>query len=300
MNKTYSQYCDIFLYYVYDSPMIGIIGIATFSRSDLLEQCISSIVRAKGSRDIPLLVLHQLGDPEVKQVIIKWRSHIKLLIELEPFGKSALQNINLNSIFLRNIAFNTMGADWFLGIEEDVVIGGDSIAFIEDMMEKYSRNRGFRGVNLGSNIPRENFSANQYSRNRYGMLGQASAITRRTWRRFDIDRLIKNSSWNALDGMMENYLKSGFMCFPVLSRYLDKGWGGTHGFGNPNHSYYLNFENSFINLPETNSIEYIETKIRIPLREDCVLYNPITNIYHNVRNFISNLYFTKVEKTTLE
>ena len=266
--------------------MIGVVGVATFSRAELLDKCIASIVHAKGSRDLPLLILHQLGDSEVKKVITKWRPHIQLLIELDSGNKSALQNINFNSILLRNIAFDIMGSDWFLGIEEDVVIGGDSIAFIECMMNKYFKKKAFRGVNLGSNLPRGKFHINQYSKIRYGMQGQASAITQRTWKRFKVRRLIQNSSWNGLDGIMENYLKSGFMCTPLLSRYLDNGWGGTHGFGDPQHEFYQLFERSFIDSPENIPINYIESKIKIPLREDAALYSPKFSLFHIINNFI--------------
>jgi hypothetical protein len=274
----------------------GSIGVATFSRAEQLDKCISSIVRAKGLRDIPLLVLHQLGDPKVKQVISKWRSHIFLLIELNPNGRTALQNINLNSILLRHTAFNFMDSDWFLGIEEDVVIGGDSITFIESMMGRYINKRAFRGVNLGSNLPRENNTESHYSKMRYGMQGQASAITRRTWKKFDFDHLVKNSSWGALDGMMENHLKSGFMCNPLLSRYVDNGWSGTHGLGDPSHEFYRKFENSFIDLLEKNQIEYFENKVRIPLREDAVLYNPMSTFFHVIKNYLSYKYFTAIKR----
>jgi len=274
----------------------GSIGVATFSRAEYLDKCISSIVRAKGLRDIPLLVLHQLGDSEVKQVISKWRSHIFLLIELNPIGKSALQNINLNSILLRHTAFNFMDSDWFLGVEEDVEIGGDSIKFIESMMTRYISKRAFRGVNLGSNLPRVNISESHYCRMRYGMQGQASAITRQTWEKFNFDRLVKNSSWSALDGMMENHLKSGFMCNPLLSRYLDNGWGGTHGLGDPSHEFYRKLENSFIDLPEKNVFEYFENKVRIPLRKDAILYNPQFTLFYIIKNNLSYWYFTTINR----
>ena len=266
--------------------MKGIVGVATFSRAGHLDNCLASIVKAKGSREISLIVVHQLGDPEVKEIIAKWRPHIQFLIELDSKGKNALQNINFNSILLRSIAFDIMESDWFLGVEEDVVIGGDSIAFIECMMKKYFKKKAFRGVNLGSNLPRDKFHIDQYSKIRYGMQGQASAITQRTWKKFKINRLNQNSLWNGLDGIMENKLKSGFMTTPLLSRYLDEGWGGTHGFGDPEHEYYQLFERSFIDLPENHPIDYVESKIKVPLREDAVLYRPISSLLHVINNFI--------------
>jgi hypothetical protein len=279
--------------------MIGAIGVATFSRAEHLNNCIESIVRAKGSRDIPLLVLHQIGDPEVKRILTNWRPHIQVLIELDSKEESALKNINFNAILLRNIALDVMGLDWFLGIEEDVVIGGDSVAFIENMMGKYSKKRAFRGVNLGSNLPRGAYGTNNYSKMRYGMQGQASAITQRTWKKFNIGQLNRNSSWKGLDSMMENYLKSGFMCTPLLSRYLDRGWGGTHAPRDPQHDYYLKLEESFVDLPENVPLKYLENKIRIPWRKDALLYNPGFTLIQVVKNFTKYNYHTTLRRFVL-
>lgn len=284
---------------MYDFIMIGAIGVATFSRAEHLNNCIESIVLAKGSRDMPLLVLHQIGDPEVKQILTKWRPHIQLLIELNSKEKSALKNLNSNAILLRNIALDVMGLDWYLGVEEDVVIGGDSVAFIECMMSKYGKKRAFRGVNLGSNLPSGAYSKNHYSKMRWGMQGQASAITQRTWKKFNIDQLNKNSYLNGLDGMMENYLKSGFMCTPLLSRYLDRGWGGTHAPKDPRHDYYRKLEESFVDLPENVPLKYLETKIRIPLREDALLYNPKFTLIQVVKNFTRYNYHITLRRFVL-
>ena len=45
--------------------MKGTIGIATFSRAEELDQCLESVVNARNGRDIPLIVLHQLGHESV-------------------------------------------------------------------------------------------------------------------------------------------------------------------------------------------------------------------------------------------
>lgn len=280
--------------------MLGSIGVATFSRADLLHQCLSSIIRARNSRDIPLLVLHQIGDEKVANVINLWRPHIDCLIELNSKGKTPLQNINFNSILLRTIAFDHMDSDWFLGIEEDVIIGGDSINFIESMMDKYINNKAFRGVNLGSNIPRNNSQLNFYSRIRWGMQGQASAVTKHTWKKINLTLLKKNSAWNGLDGMMENHLKSGFMCTPLLSRYLDKGWHGTHGYGDPNHEYYRQFEKSFVDLSPSLRMDYLESKVHIPLRDDVLIYNSKHTVYQVLKNKFSYTYHTTLRRLVVK
>ena len=95
----------------------------------------------------------------------------------------------------------------------------------------------------------------------FGVIDAVDGVISLAWEKFDFDYLVKNSSWGALDGMMENHLKSGFMCNPLLSRYVDNGWSGTHGLGDPSHEFYRKFENSFIDLLEKDQIEYFFSNV---------------------------------------
>jgi len=276
--------------------MVGSIGVATFSRPEDLDRCLNSIINARGDRKIPLLVLHQLGNKEVSKVIVKWKSQIQILLEVQALGNSPLQNMNLNSIILRELAFNSFCSDWYLGVEEDVVLGGDSIDFVEKMMQKYISSRDFRGVNLGSCIPSSSGLENFYSKIRYGIQGQASAITSRTWNHFDKKYLIDNSATHGLDAMMERYVKSGFMCWPQLSRYLDNGWNGTHSSKDPNNEYYERIRKSFVDLPNKVNAIYKLKNNRIPWREDCYLYRRQTNLIHIAKNLIFHYCHTVIRK----
>ncbi len=276
--------------------MKGSIGIATFSRAKELDQCLESVVNARNDRDIPLIVLHQSGHESVDKVVNKWRSEIQILLRVEALGKTPLENINLNGIILRDLAFRHLNSDWFLGIEEDVVIGGDSINFVESMMKQYVRYPGFRGVNLGSAISRNNASESTYSRIRYGLQGQAGAIPRKVWQRFDTSQLVRQSSQVGLDAMLERYLKTGFMCWPNLSRYIDRGWNGTHTPSDSRDAYYENLRESFVNISVDRDLKYIEDSIANPWREDCFIYKPLTTPFHSIRNILFHLFHSNLRR----
>lgn len=276
--------------------MKGSIGIAAFSRAKELDQCLESIVNARNGRNIPLVVLHQVGHETVSEVIKKWRCEIQILIEVEALGSTALENINLNAIILRDLAFRQLNSDWFLGVEEDVVIGGDSINFIESMMQRYGRYPGFRGVNLGSAISRNSASETTYSRIRFGLHGQAGAIPRKVWLRFNSINLVKLSNQVGLDGILERYLKTGFMCWPNLSRYIDYGWNGTHTPSDLNDSYYQNLRESFVSISPTVELKYIERNMENPWREDSFQYNLFTTPYHATRNILFHLWHSNLRK----
>jgi hypothetical protein len=276
--------------------MKGSIGIATFSRAEELNQCLESAVNARNGRDMPLIVLHQLGHDSVDKVVTKWRSEIQILLKVEALGKTPLENINLNAIILRDLAFRHLDSDWFLGIEEDVFIGGDSINFIESMMQEYWRYPGFRGVNLGSAISRNFASETTYSRNRYGLQGQAGAIPKKVWQRFDTSKLVRQSSKVGLDAMLERYLKTGFMCWPNLSRYIDQGWNGTHTPNDSSDIYYKNLRESFVNVSADQKLNYIEESIRNPWREDCFNYKSLSTPFHISRNILLHLFHSNLRR----
>lgn len=276
--------------------MKGSIGIATFSRAEELDQCLESVVNARNGKDIPLIVLHQLGHESVDKVVTKWRSEIQIVLKVEAIGRTPLENININGIILRDLAFRHLNSDWFLGIEEDVVIGGDSINFVECMMQQYWRYPGFRGVNLGSAISRNVASKENYSRIRYGLQGQAGAIPKKVWKRFDTSNLVSQSSEVGLDAMLERYLKTGFMCWPNLSRYVDRGWNGTHTPSDSSDAYYENLRESFVNVSPDQDLKYTEESILNPWREDCFKYKPLSTPFHFTRNILFHLYHSNLRR----
>lgn len=251
----------------------GAIFVATFSRAQDLDRCIENIVVARNGRNIPLIIIHQQGYSEVAEVISRWRSEIQILVETETQGKTPLQNINLNSLLGREIAFTWLNSDWCFGVEDDVQISPDSINFIEAMFTKYRRNVFFRGVNLGSKLPFKASEIETYAKLTFGMHGQASMITKRTWNHFNPAKLRRNSDVMGLDAMMEHYTKTGFMCTPYNSRYLDNGWNGTHSSLNPNDPHYKKIRESFFHGQVSNPENYVLGKFENEWRADSTAFS---------------------------
>jgi hypothetical protein len=256
----------------------GSITVAAFSRHQELDRCLAAINAARGNRDIQLIVLHQTGFPEVSKVIEKWKKTINVLVTTESQGKTPLSNINLNALLCREIAFKWLLCDWSLGIEEDTEIAPDAISFIEYAYCKHGKNPFFRGVNLGSN---EIFNLEMeltYSLVSYGIQGQASMITKKTWDHFNIAKLRRNADKAGLDSMMEHYVKSGFMCTPHNSRYLDSGWNGTHASPDSNDEYYVGLRKSFTQITENTNRTYRRSNYEVNWREDAKPFS-ITKAY---------------------
>jgi hypothetical protein len=187
----------------------GSITLVTYSRHKELEACLNAINIARQSRDIPLIVVHQKGFPKVSEVIRKWEDSIDILVTTSAQGSTALENINLNGLLSREIAFKWLMSDWSIGIEEDTVISPDSINFVYHCFEKYNKNPFFRGVNLGSKNPYSKEHEGSYNLVSYGVQGQASMLTQKTWNHFDIKKFYRKISKSGLDSMMEHFVKSG-------------------------------------------------------------------------------------------
>ncbi len=269
----------------------GAIFVATYSRAEDLDRSLNSIVAARGKRETPLIVIHQQGYSQVSETIKKWRKHIQILVETETQGKTALQNINLNSLLGREIAFSWLNSDWCFGIEDDVQVSIDSIDFVEHMFDKYHRNIFFRGVNLGSKLPYRVGKLPAYAKLSFGMHGQASMITRQTWSHFNISKLRSKSDLMGLDAMMEHFTKTGFMCTPYISRYLDNGWNGTHSSKDPNDPHYQLIRNSFYDGQDPKPIEYRLEKFDTNWRKDSSKFSYVKIIPILIRNKVGHYRF---------
>ncbi len=224
----------------------GAIFVSTHSRAHELDECLRHIVQSRGDMNIPLIVIHQIGYEEVSRVIESWRPQIQILVETVNAGISPLQNINMNGLLGREIAFTWLGAAWCIGVEDDVIISRDAIKFSLFAFNKHRKDPFFRGVNLGSKRKYDPAFNDKYSKVSFGIHGQASLITRRTWKKFNPDKLRKYSNVEGQDSMMEHYVKTGYMCTPCNSRYLDKGWNGTHASKDPQNEHYVDINNSFV------------------------------------------------------
>jgi hypothetical protein len=253
-------------------PLSGIIAIPTFSRSEELELGLKHVVQANKNFGLPILVVHQIGNNKVAEVLKYYRGSIDYLIELDGTSYSPLQNINRNRLLCYQIGFNWLDLDWVLVVEDDVLIANDSINFVDSIMKRYFSYPGFRGVNLGSRIPKSDSNKLTYSKLRFGINGQASAITQRTWNYYNHKKLMRKSPSYPFDGEFEPFLKSGFMVTPNASRLKDIGWNGTHAPKDPNDTYFKESEASWVGTENLGADGYYLKNSSHNWRQDIRIY----------------------------
>jgi hypothetical protein len=279
----------------------GSILVLTFSRAELLHELLESISNLKNRKDVKLIVVRQTGYEEVGKVIEKWRNNIEVLLEIDGVGNSIPENIGRNRLSGYAVAFDALGSDWVLAVEEDVLLAEDSLLFTKFIVDKFNKKRNFRGINLGSRLPVSDIGKNSYCKTRYGVYGQGAVMTRKTWSRMQAWKVIEYSRFGHWDAAMESYMKTGLSIAPNNSRYLDRGWTGTHTPSNPEDPYYLDISNSYVgSIPLASLPNYKQADIGYWWRSDLrefklweslyfwcifILRHPLSiRIYRKIRN----------------
>lgn len=260
--------------------------IFAYNRPKLLEACIKSVLNAKGNSSWKKVLIFQEGCAETNNLINDYSVHFDLITRIKPQFNSPIANINFNRVTGTVIAFETFEPEYLLGIEDDTLIGYDSLQFIEAIFQKYRKNRLFKGINLGSLEPSEKTTVNSYSLLRYGLHGQAGVITKKTWLEIKSKKTLRNFDSQGWDASVEFNFKSGFMVTPNRSRSLDRGWGGTHSTSNPLDPHYLNMEKSWIGLSAFNIQYYEHRQIKHDWRKDCKPFKRRHNLKFFLRKFI--------------
>lgn len=270
------------------------IVLKTFNRPKLLESCLKSIFTANLIDDFLIIVLRQTGNDEVKEIIERYRDRFVSVIETKPIGASIDAFITNNTMLGYTIAFEFWKVDYVLSVEEDVVLSGDSLHFVDSIFNRYSNDTKFRGVNLGSQIPYDSANRETYSLTRFGIHGPAGMITQKTWKRVNKKNILKNDSV-IFDAQLEFLLKSGFMVVPNCSRFIDLGvqsarTGETYSLSNsqvddPVKRYFFGLRDSFIG-ENTYYGNFWRRDITPIWRKDCWLYKSRHNSLFNAKALI--------------
>jgi hypothetical protein len=257
------------------------------SRYTLLDESLRSICSAAGFENWTLVIVQQEGSLLVQHVLDSHAENISYLLRFKPLGEKTLENINFSRVLGTDFSFRNLGAEIVLGIEEDTSISWDALRFIELAHELHKTNRGYRGVNLASFYPYTENEIDAYSKLRFGLVGQAGAINRKSWSALDFPQLLNLRASEEWASHIEGYLKTGFMIHPVLSRMLDQGWGGT---SDPNslssNSYFTRIRKSFVPGAHVLS-SLVESRHRYLWREDAITFKKCHNVYFYFRRFRS-------------
>jgi hypothetical protein len=256
----------------------GALLVLAYARSELLNELFENIQEVSGIKNLPIVVVRQVGDDSVKNTINKWRDKIEVLIETDGSAPSAAQNISKNRLAGYSVAFDSLGVDWVLAVEDDVLLAQDSIVFSKFIYEKYSSRRNFRAINLGSRLVKSELGKDSYCLMRFGLYGQASVLPRATWKRMNHIGVIESARSGHWDSAMEAFIKTGFCVAPNNSRYIDRGWvDATHMSSNPEEEYYKDLKASYVNDYDLQNLDYKKRDLNYWWRKDLKKYHIWSN-----------------------
>lgn len=260
------------------------IVIFSYARADLLRDCIQSVLLARGNKEWKKVLVWQEGHPDVYAVVEEYKSEFDLVVLTKPQHSTSLGNINQNRIIGTAICFDSLGSDYVLGIEEDSMIGFDALVFIDEIVKRYAHSSAFRGVNLGSLEAVPPSELGEFSLVRFGLHGQGGVLTKKTWQKIDLKKLLRNISAEGWDSRIEYVTKSGFMVTPNASRLLDRGWIGTHAPTDSSHPYFTKMRDSWVGTQDFEIPNYKHKDMPHSWRRDAILFRRRDSISFLLRN----------------
>lgn len=271
--------------------MRGKILLLAHKREAELKLVLNSIRNSDLSSIDSLLTVQQDLNPGVSNLLkeIDWMAHQNNNVARNPLFTVA-QQINSNLYTGLELVFSDPKIDFVTVLEDDIVVAFDFFTFAMKLCTKYRNNSAFKGVNGFSGVPREYGNESEYCLYRYG-LGWGWTITREVW-----IKLItfwngkENDHW---DGLVEHYIKTGFVAMPILSKINNIGFGNsaTHTMRKDMSvmdPYEKKLFDSFTST--TKHIEdYQFTLQGLNWRGDCVPFIPVTSARGKLTNMLYNI-----------
>lgn len=255
----------------------GAILVITHSRAVLLEELFQNLENLIGFESTPLIVVRQVEFESVNRVIESWRPKINILIETDGSADTVAKNISRNRFSGYSVGFQALQVDWILAVEEDVLLAKDALNFSQQIMDRHISSKNFRAINLGSRLLRSELGLNSYAHTRFGLFGPASVLPKTTWAKMQRLGVLSNRRNEHWDAAFEAYIKTGLTIAPNNSRYVDRGWSGTHTPAKDLDKYFSDLENSFVGLDFYQDQNYKRLEMGYNWRKDLRKFKSIEN-----------------------
>ena len=251
--------------------------VLAYKRAEILKRTLISLESADQVNVSEIHIVLQGNDSEVRSVLnsVNWKYN--LIQTNYSLNVSAKEAINRNLYSGLSSAFENRAIDYVVVLEDDICVSKDFFNFVFAVYNQNHLDGSFRAINGFSGIPRELTKASNYGRYRFGV-GWGWALPRRTWEAL-------NSIWMGnedqhWDGLIESFMKTGYVVAPGMSRILNIGFGDGATHTNATHDPQIlntqqKIEASFIDLPleRSESLFTLEPS-DLMWREDCRVYRP--------------------------
>jgi len=248
----------------------GTIVLICFNRPDHLKLTIGQLKKAQDFKLFQTIVVQQLGNTEVSSELEKSLPGVKAI--QTSYGQDVPVRLRINSNVYQGVskAFEDPKCDFVVILEDDIFIASDFLWFVRFVIWKMSGDRNFRAVNGFSRMPRDPFRKNftqGYVRLNFGA-GWGWGFDRETFMKLkSVWFGDENDHW---DGLIEDFLRTGFVVNPLTSRVINLGLEGSGLHSGVN----IKLDNDMINSFEGNSVQsfyrpFHEKNTPFVWRKDC-------------------------------
>jgi hypothetical protein len=275
----------------------GIVCIVCFNRLEELKRSVESVQKANVLNQ-RIIVVCQRGNPDVEKYVnaLNENEFIKIFTA-ERVSESVKSIINRNVHRAFEEAFSRK-ADYVVLIEDDIEIHNSFLKFVDSVQKIYLDDSKFRAVNGFCASPAIPQVLNGYGKFRFGV-GWGWSINSKTWKKL-------KSNWNGSedshwDGLIEPYMRTGFVIMPNTSLIRNHGLNGegSNSAEDPilakaiDQSFKIN--NNFLDK------EWTFNQLDVQWREDCFTYvntNSFKGKMVDLLFKIAYIYRGKDEKST--
>ena len=199
--------------------------ILAHKRVDHLVQVVESLAGARGIEHHRVVGIVDGNWPASMDII---RSTLSPEVLVEMTHEDGLQPRNRISKNLQvglRLGFEYFSAPYCVVLEDDIVVSSDFLDFVSSVYLSHRRQPSFRAINGFSRLPpHPRHRASDYVRLNYGA-GWGWALPKKSYGQ--VKKLLERSGDHHWDGLIEPYLRTGYVVNPLRSRVVNIGFDGT-------------------------------------------------------------------------
>jgi len=270
-----------------------VILILAHARKEKLEQTLRALALANITHRHRIIACVDGDDPGVLEALGRGIDP-EFLLQSRSLGNLPVSSRIRSSLRTGlSLGFSTLGAPYVTVIEDDIVVAPDFLDFVSASHMQFGSTRRYRGVNgfsRVSDLPGPALEKKRLVAKLNFGLGWGWSITAQIYARIEPYLSQEQTSEDHWDGLIETYVRSGFVINPIVSRIKNLGFdaSASHTSGQDSKKIGAEISKSFeANFSPTGKpiadLRIVSTPF--PWRFDCVNLATMNSIQRTVYYF---------------
>lgn len=244
-------------------------AVVCFSRSNELLKTLDSIEKSFNSPKRTVIVC-QLGFGPVENIVksLSDEKYYKIYTSKKNDSESSRYLINRNVYTALSAAFE-LGADFVSLIEDDIEVHPQFFNFMSQINEKFMNDRHFKAANGFSGNSAMQEVGEGFGKYRFGV-GWGWSINKMNWK--NLQQLWNGSEDRHWDGLIEPFMRSGFVVMPNHSLIINNGLIGNGTNSGADLALNQKIISSFSINNAFDQVQWVMNQVNLSWREDCFNY----------------------------